>query len=111
MAPCLREASGPACATAPAHPFGEIREQAREGLSRQFQQSEQRLTEPVLERLSEGAPDADPRSAVIANCALPAPRAVLRTLRNRRSAGIPAQPDRLLPRAFTFLSLIGATSS
>ncbi|MEU8643253.1 MULTISPECIES: TetR/AcrR family transcriptional regulator [unclassified Streptomyces] len=97
--------------TALAHPLGEIREQAREGLSRQFQQFEARLTELVLERLPEGAPDADLQAAVIATCALSAARAVLRTLRNRRTAGLPAEPDRLLPQAFTFLSLIGATSS
>ncbi|MFG3167859.1 TetR/AcrR family transcriptional regulator [Streptomyces sp. NPDC048200] len=97
--------------TALAHPLGEIREQAREGLSRQFQHFEARLTELVLERLPEGAPDADLQAAVIANCALSAARAVLRTLRNRRTAGLPAEPDRLLPQAFTFLSLIGATSS
>ncbi|MET7383669.1 TetR family transcriptional regulator [Streptomyces sp. NPDC005385] len=97
--------------TALAHPLGEIREQAREGLSRQFQQFEARLTELVLERLPEGAPDADLQAAVIANCALSAARAVLRTLRNRRTAGVPAEPDHLLPQAFTFLSLIGATSS
>ncbi|MER7983009.1 TetR family transcriptional regulator [Streptomyces sp. NPDC095817] len=97
--------------TALAHPLGEIREQAREGLSRQFQQFEARLTELVLERLPEGAPDADLQAAVIATCALSAARAVLRTLRNRRTAGLPAEPDRLLPQAFTFLSPIGATSS
>ncbi|MFG2310561.1 TetR/AcrR family transcriptional regulator [Streptomyces sp. NPDC048566] len=95
--------------TALAHPLGEIREQAREGLSRQFQQFEERLTELVLERLPQDAPDADLQAAVIANCALSAARAVLRTLRNRRTANIPAEPDRLLPQAFVFLSMIGAT--
>ncbi|MET7986156.1 MULTISPECIES: TetR family transcriptional regulator [unclassified Streptomyces] len=97
--------------TALAHPLGEIREQAREGLSRQFQQFEARLTALVLERLPADAPDADLQAAVIANCALSAARAVLRTLRDRRTAGVPVEPDRLLPQAFTFLTMIGATSS
>ncbi|MCT9007687.1 TetR/AcrR family transcriptional regulator [Streptomyces sp. NPDC054766] len=97
--------------TALAHPLDEIREQAREGLSRQFQQFEERLTELVLERLPAGAPDTDLQAAVIANCALSAARAVLRTLRNRRTAQVPVEPDRLLPQAFTFLTMIGATTS
>ncbi|MFF4535064.1 TetR/AcrR family transcriptional regulator [Streptomyces aureus] len=97
--------------TALAHPLGEIREQAREGLSRQFQQFEARLTALVLERLPADEPDADLQAAVIANCALGAARAVLRTLRDRRTAGVPVEPDRLLPQAFTFLTMIGATPS
>ncbi|MFD5522184.1 TetR/AcrR family transcriptional regulator [Streptomyces sp. NPDC127066] len=97
--------------TALAHPLDEIREQAREGLSRQFQQFEARLTALVLERLPAQAPDADLQAAVIANCALSAARAVLRTLRDRRTAGVPVEPDRLLPQAFTFLTMIGATPS
>ncbi|WP_405771902.1 TetR family transcriptional regulator [Streptomyces sp. NBC_00080] len=89
--------------TALAHPLGEVREQARAGLSRQVAEFEERLTELVQERLPPDTPDADLRAAVIANCALSAARAVLRTLRNRREAGLAVEPESLLPKAFGIL--------
>ncbi|MEU4656118.1 TetR family transcriptional regulator [Streptomyces sp. NPDC023723] len=94
--------------TALAHPLGEVREHARAGLSRQVAEFEERLTELVRERLPDGRTDADLEAAVIANCAVSAARAVLRTLRNRREAGLPVEPEHLLPRAFAMLSGMGA---
>lgn len=96
--------------TALAHPLGEVREQARAGLSRQVAEFEERLSELVQERLPPDTPDADLRAAVIANCALSAARAVLRTLRNRREAGLHVEPETLLPKAFAILSDIGVGS-
>ncbi|MFE9687231.1 TetR/AcrR family transcriptional regulator [Streptomyces sp. NPDC006285] len=93
--------------TALTHPLGEVREQARVGISRQFAEFEDRLTELVQERLPPEA-DADLEAAVIANCSLSACRAVLRTLRNRREAGVPVDPGGMLPQAFDMLSKIGA---
>jgi AcrR family transcriptional regulator len=95
--------------TALAHPMGEVREQARAGISRQFAEFEDRLTELVRERLPQET-DADLRAAVIANCSLSAARAVLRTLRNRREAGVPVDPEGMLPQAFDMLSKIGASA-
>ncbi|MFE9687217.1 TetR/AcrR family transcriptional regulator [Streptomyces sp. NPDC006285] len=94
--------------TALAHPFGEVREQARAGLSRQVAEFEERLAELVCERLPDGTPDVDLEAAVIANCVLSAARAVLRTLRNRREADLPVEPEALLSRAFAILSTMGA---
>ncbi|MCX4919029.1 TetR/AcrR family transcriptional regulator [Streptomyces sp. NBC_00687] len=96
--------------TALAHPLGEVREHARAGLSRQVADFEERLTELVRERIPPDLPDADLEAAVIANCALSAARAVLRTLRNRREAGLQVDPENLLPRAFDILLGIGDAS-
>ncbi|MEU0227253.1 TetR family transcriptional regulator [Streptomyces sp. NPDC006284] len=94
--------------TALAHPLGEVREHARTGLVRQVAEFEERLTELVHERLPPETSDADLKAAVIANCALSAARAVLRTLRNRREAHVTVDPEGMLPRAFGILSRLGA---
>lgn len=96
--------------TALGHPIDEVREHARAALAHQFAEFEERLTELVAQRLPAHTPDADLRAAVIANSALSAARAVLRTLRGRRQAGVPVEPERLLPEAFAILSSIGATT-
>ncbi|MER6345086.1 TetR family transcriptional regulator [Streptomyces sp. NPDC001595] len=93
--------------TALAHPLGEVREHARIGLARQVAEFEERLGELVLERLPQETPDADLEAALIANCALSAARAVLRTLRSRREAGVPVEPETMLPRAFAMLRRLG----
>ncbi|MEV7725317.1 TetR family transcriptional regulator [Streptomyces sp. NPDC087917] len=94
-----------------AHPFEEVRDQARAGLTRQFGEFEDRLGELVLRRLPADAPDADLQAAVVSGAALATGRAVLRTLRARRKAGVPVEPATLLPQAFDVLSRIGTTSS
>lgn len=97
--------------TALAHPLGEVREQARAGMARQFAEFEERFADLVLERLPADTPDADLEAAVIANCVLSAARAVLRTLRNRRQAGLAVEPRLVLSRAFGMLTTIGAPAS
>ncbi|MFE6484014.1 TetR/AcrR family transcriptional regulator [Streptomyces sp. NPDC057757] len=96
--------------TALAHPLGEVREQARAGLTRQVAEFEERLADLVRERLPDGTPDADLEAAVVANCALSTARAVLRTLRNRREAGLPVEPAALLSRAFGILTGLGTAT-
>jgi AcrR family transcriptional regulator len=96
--------------TALAHPLGEVQELARAGLARQFADFEDRLADLVQDRLAEG-PDADLQAAVIANCVMAAARAVLRTLRNRRQAGLPVDPAALLPKAFAALSGLGSSAA
>ncbi|WP_424216530.1 TetR/AcrR family transcriptional regulator (plasmid) [Streptomyces sp. BI20] len=92
--------------TALTHPLGEVRDLARAALVRQFQEFEERLGDLVLDRLPADEPDRDLRAVLIANCALSAARAVLRTLRARREAGVEPEPGVLLPRAFEMLGTL-----
>ncbi|AWZ09317.1 TetR family transcriptional regulator [Streptomyces sp. ICC4] len=96
--------------TALTHPFDEVGERARARLTQQFAEFEGRFADLVQRRLPAGTPDADLQAAVIANCVLSAGRAVLQTLRKRRSAGLAVAPGALLPQAFAVLSRIGTTA-
>lgn len=77
-----------------------------------FTDFEDRLTFLVNQRLPEDTPDRDLQAGVIACAALSAVRAVFRTQRARRAAGLAPgpRPSQLLPNAFDMLFRIGTTA-
>jgi AcrR family transcriptional regulator len=109
-----------------AHPFeeeagaGPAAGLAAGRLAHAFTEFEDRLSELVRLRLPAEEPDADLRAAVIAGAALATVRAVLRTRRSRRRAGLPDAgqldpggadgPAPLLHRAFDTLTRIGTSA-
>ncbi|MDH6128108.1 TetR family transcriptional regulator [Kitasatospora sp. GP82] len=112
----VREAMLAAVATAPrttlvalVHPFEGAEAVITDRLVRAFAEFEERLARLLVDRLAPG-PDVDLRAAVIANAALSAVRAVIRTVRRRRETeDMPVGTfARLLPTAFAALAEAGA---
>lgn len=107
----LIEAAEPFTATsltALTHPLEGTESLVTARLVQAFTDFEDRLAALVEKRLPGDDPDADLHAAVIAGAALSAVRAVLRTQRARRKAGLAqAAPARLLPQAFDILARIG----
>ncbi|MFF5029414.1 TetR/AcrR family transcriptional regulator [Streptomyces collinus] len=94
--------------TALGHPVEDLENVVTTRLVQAFSDFEERLTVLVRRRLPPGTPDADLQAAVIACAALSAVRAVLRTRRARRAAGIEDTGPAPLRRAFALLRGMGS---
>ncbi|MEU9991045.1 TetR/AcrR family transcriptional regulator [Streptomyces sp. NPDC007971] len=94
--------------TALSHPVGDLENVITSRLVQAFSDFEERLTALVRRRLPPDTPDADLRAAVIACAALSAVRAVLRTRRARRAAGITDTGPAPLQQALGILRGIGS---
>ena len=106
----LLEAAKPFSAstlTALTRPLGDVENVVTARLVQAFADFEERLAVLVRDRLPRDTPDADLRAAVIAGAALSAVRAVLRTRRANRAAGIEDPEPAPLRRAFGMLREIG----
>ncbi|MFB0619505.1 TetR/AcrR family transcriptional regulator [Streptomyces sp. AGS-58] len=107
----LLEAAEPFAAstlTALSHPVQGIENVVTARLVQAFSDFEERLTVLVERRLPPDTPDADLTAAVIACAALSAVRAVLRTRRARRAAGLTDTGPAPLLRALGILRSIGS---
>ena len=106
----LLEAAKPFSAstlTALTRPLGDVENVVTARLVQAFADFEERLAVLVRDRLPRDTPDADLRAAVIAGAALSAVRAVLRTRRANRAAGVEDPEPAPLRRAFGMLREFG----